>query len=73
MDRYLSLAEVAERTGLALNTVRAYERQGRLPKPDAMTGRTRGWRPETIDYWTKNRVGRGHRSDLYPPNPAPGP
>ena len=31
----------------------------KLPEPDAMIGRTRGWLPETIDGWNAKRPGRG--------------
>ncbi|AAN07946.1 helix-turn-helix DNA binding protein [Mycobacterium phage Avani] len=56
MVRYLSITEVAERTGLALNTVKAYSQvPGRLPEPDAIVGRVKGWLPETIDAWMARR------------------
>lgn len=56
MKRYLGISEVAERTGLSPNTIKAYSQiPGRLPKPDAMTGRVKGWLPETIDRWIKQR------------------
>ncbi len=54
--RYLSATEVAERTGLTLNTVKSYSQiPGRLPPPDSMTGRVKGWLPKTIDAWMKQR------------------
>ena len=56
MQRYLSVTEVAERSGLTLNTVKAYSQlPGRLPNPDAMIGRVKGWLPKTIDAWIKSR------------------
>jgi len=57
--RYLSLADIAERLGLQASTVRMYRSEGRLPEPDAMTGPTPGWLPETIDEWHASRPGRG--------------
>jgi predicted DNA-binding transcriptional regulator AlpA len=52
MKRYLSVTEVADRTGLTLNTIKAYSQiPGRLPEPDAMIGRVKGWLPKTIDAW----------------------
>jgi predicted DNA-binding transcriptional regulator AlpA len=56
MQRFLSVTDVAERTGLTLNTVKAYSQiPGRLPEPDAMIGRVKGWLPKTIDAWIKHR------------------
>lgn len=55
VERYLSVKQVAERLGITggglLNL--------RLPEPDAYIGRTRGWKPETIDAWNAARPGRG--------------
>lgn len=50
---YLGVRQVAERTGLALNTVKAYAQDTprRMPNPDAMIGRVKGWREQTIDAW----------------------
>jgi predicted DNA-binding transcriptional regulator AlpA len=50
---YLSVTQVAERTGLALNTVKAYSQDTprRMPNPDAMIGRVKGWKVQTIDAW----------------------
>ena len=31
----------------------------KLPEPDVLIGRTRGWLPETIDEWNARRPGRG--------------
>lgn len=55
--RYLSRPEVAERIGVATDTVNRYK----LPKPDAQIGaRLVGWLPETIDAWNAARPGRGN-------------
>lgn len=64
MIHYLSLAEFAERVQLSQNTIKSYYRKGLLPTPDAVLGRSRGWLPETVDIWSRNRRGRGARSDL---------
>jgi predicted DNA-binding transcriptional regulator AlpA len=59
MRRYLSISEVAERTGLTRNTAKSYSQvPGRLPEPDAMIGRVKGWLPETIDAWWEQRKRR---------------
>lgn len=56
VQKFLSVTEVADKTGLSLNTVKVYSRvPGRLPEPDAMIGRVRGWLPETIDAWMTRR------------------
>lgn len=90
MKRYLSVSEVAERTGLAVSnlifaadvepgqdiflrsgtyridevavkdgrvySVKAYSQiPGKLPEPDAMIGRVKGWLPKTIDNWIGHR------------------
>lgn len=48
---YLSRAEFAERIGVKPATMGRYK----LPEPDAMTGKTRGWLPETVDAWNSAR------------------
>ncbi|WP_288439682.1 AlpA family transcriptional regulator [uncultured Bifidobacterium sp.] len=53
--RYLSLTEVAARLGITTGALAGYK----LPAPDALIGRTRGWLPETIDEWNAARPGRG--------------
>lgn len=53
--RYLSLTEVAARLGITTGALAGYK----LPEPDALIGRTRGWLPETIDEWNASRPGRG--------------
>lgn len=56
MKRYLSISEVAEHSGLKRNTIKAYSQiPGRLPKPDAVIGRVKGWLPQTIDTWLTRR------------------
>lgn len=53
--RYLSRPEVAERVGVAKDTLNRY----RLPPPDAQIGvRQVGWLPETIDAWDAARPSR---------------
>lgn len=55
--RYLGVTEVAQRTGLSPNTVKAYSQvPGRMPQPDVMIGRVKGWLPETIDRWMERRA-----------------
>jgi predicted DNA-binding transcriptional regulator AlpA len=49
--RYLSRPEVAERIGVLPDTLNKYK----LPEPDALIGRLKGWLPETIDAWNDAR------------------
>lgn len=52
---YLSVTDVAKRLDISTAAVSAYK----LPQPDALIGRTRGWLPGTIDQWNAQRPGRG--------------
>lgn len=52
---YLSVKQVAERLGITQGALLSLN----MPTPDATIGRTRGWLPETIDEWNRNRPGRG--------------
>ncbi len=69
--RYLSLAQFAERIGVAPTSMGRYK----LPDPDVTIGPVdddgtiprgtiRGWTAETIDRWNAARPGRGARTDL---------
>ena len=53
MQTFLSVTDVAERTGLSLNSVKAYSQDTPrlMPDPDVMVGRVKGWKPATIDAW----------------------
>ncbi|NYI25824.1 hypothetical protein [Aeriscardovia aeriphila] len=52
-QHFLSVKEVSERIGVK-NAA-----QYKLPEPDATIGSTRGWLPETIDYWRAHMPGQG--------------
>ncbi|MBM4468146.1 hypothetical protein GS905_23690 [Rhodococcus hoagii] len=63
---YLSRAQFAERIDVAPDTMSRYK----LPDPDVIIGpvnedgslprgTVRGWLPETVDEWNKNRRGPG--------------
>lgn len=54
--KYLSTTEVSEYLGLKPGVARQYK----LPEPDAIIGRVKGWLPETIDKWNAERPGRGN-------------
>lgn len=53
---YLSVGDVAERIGVTPAAIARYK----MPEPDALIGKTRGWLPETIDTWNASRPGRGN-------------
>lgn len=57
---YLSITQIAERSGLARNTIKVYAQIGRLPPADATIGRIKGWRLETIDNWLAQRARDRH-------------
>ena len=52
---YLGVKQIADKLGITSGALLSL----RLPPPDAVIGRTRGWLPETIDEWNANRPGRG--------------
>lgn len=54
---YLGVKQVAERLGVTPGGLLNL----RLPEPDALIGRTRGWLPATIDAWNAARPGHGGR------------
>ncbi|MBM6699222.1 hypothetical protein H7U32_02535 [Bifidobacterium pullorum subsp. saeculare] len=54
-ERYLSLTEFAARLGISTGALAGYK----LPEPDVMVGRARGWSEATIDAWNAARPGRG--------------
>ena len=65
---YLGAAAVAERVGITVPTIRSYIRKGLMPDADVIvvtpSGPLRGWAPETIDEWQRDRPGQGARTDL---------
>lgn len=62
--RYLSRRDFAERIGVQPGTLSRY----RLPEPDVIVGTAsnaaRGWLPETVDAWNRERPGSPGRSRL---------
>lgn len=76
---YLSRAAVAQRLGLARDTLKIYCRRSVGPVPDIYVvtslltpglpeRRTYGWLPETVDAWQASRPGRGYRRDIHDPD-----
>lgn len=52
---YLGVKQIAERLGITPGGLLNLK----LPEPDVLIGRTRGWSAETIDEWNARRPGRG--------------
>ena len=52
---YLSVTDVSKRLGISTAAVSAYK----LPQPDALIGRPRGWKTAPLDQWHAQRPGRG--------------
>lgn len=73
-DDILSLADIAEATGLAPASVRTYHtdsttrrRKGEslpqdMPEPDIRIGRTPGWKVSTVEVWIEARRAAGERN-----------
>jgi hypothetical protein len=60
----LTVAQAAERAGVATSTWRSYVARDQAPKPDgAYDARTPWWWASTVDTWMGARPGRGRRPD----------
>lgn len=55
MVHYLSVRDIAAKSGLAVNTIKGYIRKGLLPPHDATIGTHRGWLEQTIENWMDAR------------------
>ena len=51
----VSIGEIAELTGLAIGTVYAYRKKGKLPTPDFELSVGPVWKRETIEQWNAER------------------
>jgi predicted DNA-binding transcriptional regulator AlpA len=54
-DDWWSTENVATFLGVATSTVSAYVTRHQMPQPDRYIGRTRLWRPATIQEWQRTR------------------
>ena len=52
---WLTISEIAEVTGLKVDTINKYRSRNTLPDPDSVVGRTPIWKRETIDSWNALR------------------
>lgn len=60
---YLTSADIADRLGVKVSTVRQYKLRGDLPPPDETIGRSPVWREETIAAWERSRPGQDWRKN----------
>lgn len=51
MERLMTRQDVADATGLTLQTIKTYRHKKLMPDPDYMIGRTPVWKVQTIDKW----------------------
>lgn len=56
-DEILGMAEIADRTGINVDTLYVMKSRGQLPPPDGTVGagRTLWWKASTIDAWNRSR------------------
>lgn len=52
--------EVADMTGLKLETVHQYRSRGQMPDPVVLISRTPVWTRDTINEWDEGRRTRAH-------------
>jgi predicted DNA-binding transcriptional regulator AlpA len=55
MTDWLTSRDIAEQTGLKLDTIYTYRQRKTLPEPDYTIGRTPLWKQATIDEWNSSR------------------
>ena len=55
MSDWLTNTDIAELTGLKVETLHSYLSRNTLPKPDKYMGRTQVWKTETINQWASDR------------------
>jgi predicted DNA-binding transcriptional regulator AlpA len=60
--KFYSLRDIAEYTGIGINSLKTLDRTGRFPRPDVQVGLgdqkqqiARGWSRDTIDEWLSER------------------
>lgn len=51
MTDWLTISDIAELTGLKVDTINKYRTRNTLPEPDNVIGRTPTWKRETIETW----------------------
>lgn len=61
MDGYLTSEQLANRLGVARESIHRYRTRGDIPEPDEIVGRSPVWKIETIERWEAVRPGHGWR------------
>lgn len=51
MSEWLTNTDIANLTGLKIETLYKYRKRNTLPEPDHLVGRTPVWKQETIENW----------------------
>ena len=51
MKDWLTRTDIANLTGLKIDTIDKYQRRNTLPEPEQYIGRTPVWKKQTIDKW----------------------
>lgn len=52
---WLTISDIAEATGLKVDTINKYRTRNTLPEPDSKIGRTPVWKRDTIETWNALR------------------
>lgn len=60
-DPLLEIADIADRLGIKVASVRRYIARNDLPEPDTRVGRSPLWKTSTIERWERSRSGHGWR------------
>ena len=55
MKDWLTTTDIAQQTGLKIDTIYTYRKRNTLPEPDHQIGKVPLWTKETVDNWLKNR------------------
>lgn len=70
MSEWLTNTDIANLTGLKVETLYKYRKRTTLPEPDKYIGRTPVWKSETIESWRNSRTDIS--PELTPVEPADG-
>lgn len=66
--RYLSIRDIAEQTGINIDTIKSLALRGKFPDPDVIVGLgegrqiARGWKQTTVDTWLHGYAPRARQS-----------